>query len=400
MFKKLCLVLIPLLFIACEKVPIEELAREELFSLKIGKMEDQVDLFLMDGVPSRTKNRIFMKDGMFYVSNGNALKVMKFTSFGDLLFLLYNPFVNPEPIVLTTEVEEGVVANRVAAKYSFLKIGDVVVDNNENIYVEDILPDKERVFDPQLQAHLTTRILRFDRKGTLLDFFGKDGLGSSLFPSVDMIFMDKDNRLSVISRTPTAWLVYVFRQDGSPLTVLKIDETLFPGSEENILNIDGVFSDYENPAVYVKTSLYSEVLDQDTKTLAYVEQLNSRVYRLSLTTGKVSSFIDAPDPGTRTFYTSTGEEEIPAPSYEFFGVSKGGFFFFMRPGEKDQYQLVVTNSKGEKVVSRYIVMDDRELFFKQIKLSSGGILYGMLSLSSRVDFVWWRSDKLLEEKAQ
>ena len=43
----------------------------EHFDISIGKLEDQLDLFLISGLPTNQKNSIYMQDGMFYLANGN-----------------------------------------------------------------------------------------------------------------------------------------------------------------------------------------------------------------------------------------------------------------------------------------------------------------------------------------
>ena len=69
----------------------------ELFSLSMGKMEDQIDLFQFENAMVERANSITMRDGWFYVANGSAGKIMVFSSYGDLIFLLYNPQTNPAP---------------------------------------------------------------------------------------------------------------------------------------------------------------------------------------------------------------------------------------------------------------------------------------------------------------
>lgn len=57
----------------------------------MGKAEDQIDLIQLPGMPFKERSRIVMKNGLFYISNGNTGKVMEFNSYGDILTLYYNP---------------------------------------------------------------------------------------------------------------------------------------------------------------------------------------------------------------------------------------------------------------------------------------------------------------------
>ena len=89
--------IITVLLASCATKELEELSREELFGLQIGKMDNQIDLFQINGVMASSKNGVHMQDGLFYVANGNSAKVMGLSSYGDLIFLLYNPEENPPP---------------------------------------------------------------------------------------------------------------------------------------------------------------------------------------------------------------------------------------------------------------------------------------------------------------
>ena len=85
-----------LLFTGCSGSTYSTLEKEQLFSLPIGKMEDQLDVYY-DGVSSfNDKIRVLMQDGIIFIANGRGLKVMEFSSYGDILSLYYNP----GPIIL------------------------------------------------------------------------------------------------------------------------------------------------------------------------------------------------------------------------------------------------------------------------------------------------------------
>ena len=72
-------ILAALALAGCRRGAVEELPSEELFSLGIGKMDRQVDLFQVNGVMASSKNRVTMRDGLFYIANGNSAKIMEMT---------------------------------------------------------------------------------------------------------------------------------------------------------------------------------------------------------------------------------------------------------------------------------------------------------------------------------
>ena len=143
-------ILMSFLFImSCKEQEYEKIYPEELFTIGLGKLEDQIDLFQVRGSNTSRKNDFYVKDGMFYIANSNSLKIMQFSSYGDLFFILYNPdpLINPAPIILQSEEIEGKVTNRYAASYGLLNIGSIAVDNENNIYVEDSVPEDQTIED-------------------------------------------------------------------------------------------------------------------------------------------------------------------------------------------------------------------------------------------------------------
>ena len=82
-----------------------------MFSIPLGKLENQIDLFSSSGGTTERETHIFMRDGWFYVANGNSGKVMVFSSYGDLIFLLYNPVTNPAPVLLNSVAPAAAAAS-------------------------------------------------------------------------------------------------------------------------------------------------------------------------------------------------------------------------------------------------------------------------------------------------
>jgi len=75
---------------------VASLEKDTLFSLKLGNFEDQINLFDLASV-GEINTAIEMKDGFFYIANGESKKIMETNSYGDLLSLYYNADTNPTP---------------------------------------------------------------------------------------------------------------------------------------------------------------------------------------------------------------------------------------------------------------------------------------------------------------
>ena len=96
----LCVVA-PIFYNSCapSESPSVAVKRERLFSLGYGPAEDQLDLFQLDGSKASLKTCMTMSEGIFYIANGAGSKVVRYSSFGDPLSMIYNPDKDSEPVV-------------------------------------------------------------------------------------------------------------------------------------------------------------------------------------------------------------------------------------------------------------------------------------------------------------
>ena len=388
-----------LLLGSCVPKELEELTREELFSLQIGKMDNQIDLFQIGGVMAGAKNNIYMRDGLFYLANGNSSKIMELSSYGDLIFLLYNPDENPPPTSFNTEESAEpaerpeVASTRRAVAYPLQRIGELVVDSRKHIYVEDSVSEERQVRDKELNVLLDRVILRFDRHGELVDFIGQEGVGGTPFPYVDSLYITDLDDLVVICRTPRYWHVYWYSPEGMLLYQVDIDQEHLPLYEgEPVSTLGRIVPDRGDALLYLMIYAYrGSTAEEQT------DSYDTRIYSLSLLTGRYEGYIEVPQNGIRIEKIGTQEVEVPAPSFELLGVNSEGAFFLLRREEANLFQLLILNEKGEEVARRSLVMEDSELFYKEVRLSAEGIIYALLGEEYQAQIVWWRSDRLLRE---
>lgn len=415
----------------CTERPLEELSRQELFSLKIGKMDNQIDLFQIGGELFDHKNRLYMHAGLFYIANGNSAKVMEFSSYGDLIFLLYNPQSNPHPVSLSGSIEEGQAVTRKAVPYPLRAIGELAVDSEKRIYLEDKVSEERQVKDKDQGAILNRVVLRFDRHGALLDFIGQEGVGGTPFPYIAGIYISETDELTVVCRTTQAWLVFWYDSQGHLLYQVRIDQEHLPrpdvksllggragaGSgkttvtqaaesangvkQEVIPFVATVLPDLEDHYLYLHLNYYLETINETTGMPATVINAASRIYTLDLDTGKYTGYLEVLQDSLRKEMVGNqggiSPLEVTAPSYELLGVSAGKAFFLLRREDANLFRLHILDRDGKRIARRYLVMEDSELFFKELRLSPSGIIYALLGEEYEAKVVWWRSDKLLRD---
>lgn len=391
------LVISALVFFSCSEPAIQELSKEELFSLKLGKMEDQIDLFLYDGNISNRNTSIYMRDGLFYIANGNSSKVMEFSSYGDLIFLLYNPERNPEPVSLIVKGDQDTNSTRIAVSYPFNNIGSLVVDSQKRIYIEDEVPVERQVKDKELDVMLNRLIYRFDRHGKFIDFIGQEGVGGTPFCYIESIQITEADELVVVCRSMGKWLIFWFSSAGNMLYEVEINQEHLPlPNEEAIPSLSKIFADLKDPVLHLMLYYYREKVDEETKVKSTVSNFAACIYRLNLETGRYEEgYITVPDNGSeRIERIGSSEVSVDNPSYELIGLNNLGFYYLMRREGNNLFQLLLLTKSGKIAVRRYLVMEDSDLYFKALNLSAPGILSALLGEEQGVKVIWWRSDRL------
>ena len=405
----------------CQRKGIEELVSSELFSLSMGKLEDQVDLFQFEGAMVEKETSISMRDGWFYVANASAGKIMVFSSYGDLIFLLYNPQTNPAPTILGpadpnapdtaasgqagpgqgaggTDPSSTVVSTRGYVAYPFQDIGHVAVASDRTLYVEDAVAESKAVRDADRGVTRSRAILRFDRKGRVLAPLGEEGVGGSPFPFVSALYVTSADQLVVVCRLPRSWEVFWYSRDGTPLYQVEISSDNLPARPEKGITpvLVNILPDLQAPVLYLVINSYREAEDTRSGT-APSDAVTSRAYRLDLRSQQyLPGWVEFPQNPPRRTKLGLKTVEIPSPPSDLLGVSAAGFFYLLAYTDTNLYTLQIVDPRGRVRAQRRVVIEDSELSFRDIHLSSSGIIYGLLADKSRARVSWWRSDLLLK----
>ena len=385
----------------CQRKGIEELVSSELFSLSMGKMEDQIDLFQFENAMVERTNSVTMRDGWFYIANGSAGKIMVFSSYGDLIFLLYNPQTNPAPSTLgpaDAGVQQG-VSTRGFVAYPFVDIGHIAVASDRTLYVEDAVPEAKAVKDMERGVTRSRAILRFDRKGRQLGSLGEEGIGGSPFPFVSALYVTASDQLVVVCRLPGSWEVFWFSRDGAPLYQVEISNGNLPARPQRGVTqaLVSVLPDLQSPLLYLIISSYKDAGDARSATPASNDAVSTRAYKLDLRTQAYSpGAVEFPTNPPHRTKSGLKTVEIPSPPSDVLGVSSGGYFYLLAYTDTNLYTLQIVDPSGRVRAQRRVVIEDSELAFRDIHLSSTGIIYGLLADKSKAHVSWWRSDLLLK----
>ncbi|HSV55518.1 MAG TPA: hypothetical protein VLH39_00230 [Magnetospirillaceae bacterium] len=372
--------------------PVREVQRESLFTLGYGTMEDQLDIFRVGGMAPPGRTRIAMRDGIFFLSNGNSAKVLTLSSFGDLLSMIYNPDRNPPPVVLSQPAAS--TAGRTARPYPFLAPGEIAVDSRKHIFVEDQLPLERRVFDPETNTSLEFVVLRFSTDGEFIDFLGQEGIGGTPFPLITGIHVTAQDGLVVICMTREAWLVYWFDSRGILESTIKIRRNSLPRPEgRNLLaSLERIYPDPDGDAVFLKVDYYAEIIDPATQTRSGMKYDRAIVYRMDARTAEYTDQWEIlPFEPPR----SPGQEAAPVRIWEFLGAARGRNLFFRTTDEAGNTFIAIYDSSARALRRFSISIEPDELHYMTLYLSPDGILCALLGTRFEARVVWWRFDRVL-----
>jgi len=388
-----------LLFFSCSPDSSSSLEQQHLFSLPIGRMEDQLDIYY-DGFSSfDDKVRVVMQDGLVFVANSRGKKVMEFSSYGDLLSLYYNQAQNPIPVLLQNTNDRDHVSSRAALSFPFLDVGEIAVSDSGILYVEDAIPENRAEYDEEQQAYLDRIIRRFDRSGLYLDYLGQEGVGGTPFPYINAIYVNSSNDTIVVSRAEQAWLVFWFSPTGNLKYKVTIPLTDLPAPDEPgiLTTLERIIPDPEEDILYIKIDTYKESRESLRSTGSSIEYFASYFFWLNPANGEYEGSLEVPHVVRKQDIPGLQNSQDEEVLHEFLGVAHGGFFFLMGPFGPDQYQLLVVDRQGVVIARPRISLQDREIFFRDFHLNRDGLLTAILVRDFQADVVWWRTDRLLED---
>ncbi len=386
---------------SCNARVATQVEREKLFSLSYGRFEDEIDLFRLDTSTTGPDTQIFMRDGMFYISNSGSKKILQLTSFGDLLSVYYNPEDNPVPsYAVGREERDGLAgeATRKATAYPFVHPVFLTVDAAKRLSVVDQIPPERYEYDNDEQVLLRDVVLRFGSDSRFMDYLGQEGPGGTPFPPVSGIFSNSRGETIVTARTQSGVRVFWFDADGNLLYRIPIQYRSLPspfgGSEIVYSSLEKVVPDPESLKLYLKIDYYAEEIDKDTGAAAGIAYNRSCLYPFDIQTGSYDDKIDLPSfegvdkdgQGTITF----------RKPYEFLGITSSGWAFLLSP-DKAGYALEILDVRSRRIHKRILSVSQDELAYNALMLSPDGIISALLATPWNASIVWWRTDSLIGE---
>lgn len=374
---------------------VHSLSENKLFSLEYGNFEDELNLFDLAGT-GEVSTFMDMRDGFFYIANGESKKILELNSYGDLLSLYYN-----DEITKNVEFAGGNSKNstKKAISYPFNTLGPVTVDEKKYIYAVDTLPPERQEMDSVNNALLKNVVLRFDSSGNFIDYIGQQGPGGTPFSFIKNIYTTKNDELVVVSITNGGFQIYWFNTDGFLLYQISLTDKQIPHlvHEEETdapehVSIENIVPDAGRKILYIKVDYYIASLDPTLKVQSGIDYEKTLLYPLDVESGRYEDALEIPS--YEYSVTENLTKETYNLPYNFLGVTENGWFFFIIP-EETGFLVQMVQPDGQRIVKRSLSVDHSKILYYTLSLSGNGIISGLFVKNECADVVWWRTDSLL-----
>lgn len=381
---------------------VSSIKRDDLFSLKYGNFEDQLNFFDLSGTGNDIHTELEMKDGFFYISNGESKKILEMNSYGDLLSLYFNSEENPVPLFNSVKanvssVQSGPqeVSTKKVIDYPFNSPSKICVDSKQRIYALEVLPQERQ--EEGNNRILRQVVLRFDGD-SFIDYIGQQGPGGTPFPFVKDIYTTAKNELVVVCIVPEGLEVFWFSEAGYLLHDILINSSEAPnpfsnGTVPSFFKVDNVIPDYSDYQLFVKIDYYNTTVDETSKVQSGIDYNSTYIYPLDAVSGKYGKAVLVP-PFEEAVTQGFSRQVLKSP-YDFLGVTENNWMFFTVITQ-DGYIVQIFDPSSGRILRRLLQFDTDKVVYDSFSLSSKGIVSALLAYNDKIDIVWWRTDSLLD----
>ena len=386
-----------LVFSSCQRTEtIQSISEIELFTLPYGKFEEQLSTADLNSI-GNIQFGIEMRDGFFYLVDGDAKKIMEINSYGDLLTLFYNEDAEIADFFAESKRMDKSIHHEIS--YPFDYPGKIAVDSKKFIYAVCSIPrDRQEKSDDDTMLYSNT-VLRFARDGSFVEYLGQQGPGGTPFPYIKNIYTTSKDELVVVCTSTEGAVVYWFSSEGFlkyMIPVSKKDIPLVKGINENsdvYLAIEGVIPDPASYHLYVQVDYFSSYVDEDSKVQSGVNYIQTLLYSLNVEEGIFEEPVSIP-PYEESVVADYSRLTYRIP-YEFLGVTKNGWKFFILKND-DGFNIEMIQNENQRILRRHFKANHNNILYNTMSLSQDGIITALYIEKEKARVVWYRTDSLID----
>ena len=378
----------------CRRSAVVAVGEDDLFTLNYGTFEEELNLFALSA-SGAVHTFMTMRDGFFYIANGEAKKIMELNSYGDLLGLYYNEEETKAPAFAEHSAANSV---KKAFAYQFNTLGPVAVDSRKNLYAVDTLPKERQEIDSEKRLLLNHVVLRFASDGSFIDYLGQQGPGGTPFSFIKNIYVTQNDELVVVCTTNDGPVVYWFGTNGFLLYEVPITTATVPPLEHEddegdfFISIENVIPDPSAHRLFLKIDYFQTTLDPAVKVASGVEYSVTLLFPLDVTTGRYEQPLEIP--AYEEAVSERMSKAVYTVPFDFLGVTDTGWLFFSVPTEKG-YLIQMVQSNGPRILKRQLAIDHSEVLYYSLGLGNNGIISALFAKRDHAEVAWWRTDSLI-----
>lgn len=382
-------------FTGCSKSnSILSIGENELFTIPYGNFEDQLSLEDLNQI-GNIRFGITMRDGFFYIVDGNSKKIMELNSYGDLLSLFYNEDSKTKELIDASQLTPKSIHREIAFPFDYP--GMVAVDSKKCIYTVCTIP-RNRQEQGTNGILYSQAVLRFARDGSSIDYIGQQGPGGTPFPYIKNIYTTEKDELVVVCNSTDGLVVYWFASDGFLKYMIPINVKDAPGldkenTNESYLTIDNVVPDASTYKLYVKIDYYTSFVDEESKVQSGINYLQTLLYPLDCVKEQYEDPIVIP-PYEESVVVDYSRLSYKIP-YDFLGVTKSGWKYFIVKTE-DGFNIEMIQNESQRLLRRHFTINHNDNFYYTMSLSADGIITALYTDKENARVVWYRTDNLID----
>ncbi len=428
-----------LIIYGCGKNRIAELKKEKLFSIPIGNAEEQIGVRKSQNGEFHGPGAVLFRNGFFFIVDSVNQKIMKVTTPGDVILVISKGDDNAGRDTGT------ILRTKERKNYNFDTIGQIAVDNENNLYVQNIFIQKEKkqsVIDiisldengneegAEYTESFMSYIVKFDRLGNYQYRIGKKGIDSKPFFYIYKITTDINGDLIVLTADEAweNWTYYIFDMEGSLIKQYTINKEEILGSNTPVDRVSFVMDvcpEVNEKKVVYWVSQYETA--NDTKSLKKAEDTWGEEIEIenfdASSSGDASSSKDAgksPNQAVKKrmndllFYKLVrfdiaSDDIISSYTWEtglntdttseFLGIDGKSDGFLWKYIDKNKSVVTIVRPDGTIIAKRRFSFEDDGLW-TNIRVAVDGSVYAVKLDDKNAYFYRWRSDELLNRKKE
>lgn len=383
-------------FVSCSSQnTIEALEETERFTLDYGKFEEQLSIKDLNKVGD-IRSGIAMRDGFFYIVDGDSKKIMELNSYGHMLSIFYND--DSETAELINKSLRPAESVRQPLSFPFDYPGAIAVDSNKCIYTACSLDNTRQEIGADNQVY-SQYVLRFDRDGSYSDYIGQQGPGGSPFPLIDNIYITQKDELVVICNANDGYIAYWFGKDGFLKYTATIDTSNAPKltgidvKNESYMTIGNVIPSPTEYKLFVNIDYYETNLDEDSMIQTGINYVQTLLYALDCESELFEDPISIP-PYEESLVVDYSRLNYKV-AYDFLGITENGWKYFIVKTQ-DGFNIEMIQSESQKILRRHLTVNHNNNLYFNMHLSSSGIITALYMDKDKARIVWYRTDDLID----